>query len=203
MSSSPDHEMSDSSRSSHSAYEYYGSPPQQVPELTHHLTGLSCGDNGNLPHLVITEQPQNHFRFRYVSEMVGTHGCLLGKSYAANKTKTHPSVELKNFKGRALIRCQLAQNKNPDEHPHKLLEEEQDRDVSYIVPERGSYRVGFAGMGIIHTAKKDVPDLLFRKYMDKYKQTNVDTKKASSEMRSNCEDNRFEYCSVKIQRLRR
>lgn len=185
MSSSPDHEMSDSSRSSQSAYEFHmGSPPQQVPELTNHLTGLSFGEkNGNLPHLVITEQPQNHFRFRYVSEMVGTHGCLLGKSYAVNKTKTHPSVELKNFKGRALIRCQLAQNKCPDEHPHKLLEEEQDRDVSYIVPERGSYRVGFAGMGIIHTAKKDVADLLFRKYMDKCKQTNVNTK----ELKAKCE----------------
>lgn len=52
---------------------------------------------GMKPALQIIEQPQNHFRFRYVSEMIGTHGCLLGKSYGTNKTKTHPTVEVSGY----------------------------------------------------------------------------------------------------------
>lgn len=49
---------------------------------------------GKQPKLVIVEQPQDHFRFRYKSEMIGTHGCLLGKSSSNSKTKTHPTVEV-------------------------------------------------------------------------------------------------------------
>ncbi|CAH2071559.1 unnamed protein product, partial [Iphiclides podalirius] len=148
----------------------YSSPSQQVPQLANFLTELSCagqavsknGDKG--PFLRILEQPQNHFRFRYRSEMIGTHGCLLGKSFASNKTKTYPTVELINYAGKARIRCRLAQHDNREEHPHKLLEDDQDSDVSAKVPEEGSYKVRFPGMGIIHTAKKDVPQLLFKKF---------------------------------------
>ncbi|CAG4992014.1 unnamed protein product [Parnassius apollo] len=153
----------------------FSSPSQQVPQLTNFLTVLSCADStiinnndGNKPYLRIVEQPQNHFRFRYRSEMIGTHGCLQGISYS-NKTKSHPTVELVNYAGQARIRCRLVQHNNPDEHPHKLLEEDQDIDVSAKVPEHGSYKVGFPGMGIIHTAKKDVPELLFKKYASKQK----------------------------------
>ncbi|KAL4708286.1 hypothetical protein ACJJTC_007692 [Scirpophaga incertulas] len=141
-----------------------GSPfadsPQQVPQLTFHLQELTCVDGA--PYLRILVQPQQYFRFRYQSEMVGTHGCLLGETYG--KTKTHPTVELVNYTGRAVIRCRLAQDRSPKEHPHKLLEDEQDRDVSSVVPEQ-TYKVAFSGMGIIHTAKKDVPKLLYQKYM--------------------------------------
>ncbi|XP_061711042.1 nuclear factor NF-kappa-B p110 subunit isoform X2 [Cydia pomonella] len=150
------------------------SPCQQVPQLANVFTELTCAEfNGynemkDRPFLRIVEQPQDHFRFRYRSEMVGTHGCLLGKTSLTSKVKTHPTVELVNWNMRALIRCRLAQHLKSDEHPHQLLEDEQeDRDVSAEVPERGSYRVGFAGMSIIHTAKKDVPALLFKKYKDK------------------------------------
>ncbi|CAG9795155.1 unnamed protein product [Diatraea saccharalis] len=155
----------------------YSSPSQQVPQLATSMIGLSCTDGR--PYLRIVEQPQSHFRFRYKSEMVGTHGCLLGESYANSKTKTHPTVELVNYSGRAVIRCRLSQHKTPDEHPHKLLEEEQDRDVSYGVPEHGSYKVGFAGMGIIHTAKKDVPALLYKKYSEAVGNARVNPKELS------------------------
>ncbi|PZC86585.1 hypothetical protein B5X24_HaOG206146 [Helicoverpa armigera] len=186
MSTSSDHDMSDASSSPMSFNIYsppHSSPSQQVPQLATDLTELTCADNKRQflrhamkPFLRITEQPQNHFRFRYVSEMVGTHGCLLGKSYGSNKTKTHPTVELLNYRGKALIRCRLAQHNNPDEHPHKLLEDEQDRDMSYLVPDQGSYKVGFGGIGIIQTAKKDVAALLFKKFSEQCKNTNVNLK---------------------------
>ncbi|CAH0407357.1 unnamed protein product [Chilo suppressalis] len=173
----------------------YSSPSQQVPQLASSMTGLSCADGK--PQLRILEQPQNHFRFRYKSEMVGTHGCLLGESYANSKTKTHPTVELVNFSGRAVIRCRLAQHKTADEHPHKLLEEEQDRDVSYVVPEQGSYKVGFAGMGIIHTAKKDVPGLLYKKYSESVHNSRVNPK----DLKVFCE-NEAKSINLNIVRLR-
>lgn len=37
------------------------------------------------PHLVILNQPQSKFRFRYASEMTGTHGCLMAESRDRNK----------------------------------------------------------------------------------------------------------------------
>ncbi|XP_063377191.1 uncharacterized protein LOC134664459 isoform X2 [Cydia fagiglandana] len=166
------------SEAASSPLSYMGSPHrspcQQVPQLANVFTELSCaeinGFNGmkDRPFLRIVEQPQDHFRFRYRSEMVGTHGCLLGKTSTTSKIKTHPMVELVNWNKRALIRCRLAQHLKPDEHPHQLLEDEQeDRDVCAEVPERGSYRVSFAGMGIIHTAKKDVPTLLYKKHKER------------------------------------
>ncbi|CAH0605856.1 unnamed protein product [Chrysodeixis includens] len=193
--SASDHDMSDSSCSPMSFIRYspHSSPSQQVPQLTTDLTELTCADNRRqflksamAPKLYITEQPQNHFRFRYVSEMVGTHGCLLGKSNGTNKAKTHPTVELVNYSGKALIRCRLAQHNNPEEHPHKLLEDEQDRDMSYIVPDQGSYKVGFGGIGIIHTAKKDVAALLFKKFSEKCKSSNVPIKEKDLQMQ--CEN---------------
>ncbi|XP_053604050.1 nuclear factor NF-kappa-B p105 subunit [Plodia interpunctella] len=172
----------------------YSSPSQQVPHLAFTLTTLNMS-TACQPFLRIVEQPQDHFRFRYKSEMVGTHGCLLGKSQNSSRNKTHPTVELVNYPGRAVIRCRLAQDKNSGEHPHKLLEEEQDRDVSYEVPEQGSYKVGFGGMGIIHTAKKDVPGLLYTKYAQ------MNTQMSLKELRAHCESE-AKKINLNIVRLR-
>lgn len=38
-----------------------------------------------LPYLHILNQPQSKFRFRYASEMTGTHGCLMAESRDRNK----------------------------------------------------------------------------------------------------------------------
>ncbi|XP_045446930.1 nuclear factor NF-kappa-B p110 subunit [Melitaea cinxia] len=148
----------------------YSSPSQQVPQLANNISELSCADDafihkGRRPELRIVEQPHNYFRFRYRSEMLGTHGSLQGKSSTTNKPKTHPAVELKNFSGKALIRCTLARHDSSEEHPHKLLEDDLDRDVSSILPHHGSYRVAFSGMGIIQTAKKDIASILYKKYV--------------------------------------
>ncbi|GBP65303.1 Nuclear factor NF-kappa-B p110 subunit [Eumeta japonica] len=111
------------------------SPLQQVPQLTKRVGVMNFTDTslhqGSRPYLRIIEQPQDHFRFRYRSEMVGTHGCLLGRS-DGTKGKTHPTVELMNYEKRARIRCRLVQNDNDKDHPHQL-EDEDDRDVSVEV----------------------------------------------------------------------
>ncbi|XP_064071534.1 nuclear factor NF-kappa-B p110 subunit isoform X1 [Vanessa tameamea] len=179
----------------------YSSPSQQVPQLANNISELSCTDklymhNGKCPELRILEQPQNHFRFRYKSEMIGTHGCLLGIS--SNKSKTHPTVELRHYSGKAMIRCRLARHDKPEEHPHKLLEDDQDRDVSSILPEHGSYRVAFSGMGIIHTAKKDVPAMLYKKYAS---EATPDTPYNENKLRVLCE-NEAKNINLNIVRLK-
>ncbi|XP_068627464.1 LOW QUALITY PROTEIN: nuclear factor NF-kappa-B p110 subunit-like [Battus philenor] len=172
----------------------YSSPSQQVPQLANFLTVLSCADTssindgGKQPYLRIVEQPQNHFRFRYRSEMLGTHGCLLGKNSGSNKTKTHPAVELLNYSGQAWIRCRLAQHNIFDEHPHMLLDHDQNRDVSAKVPEHGSFKVGFPGIAIMHTAKKDVPQLLFEKHESKMKKCFGLRGSGETSLRSRCHD---------------
>jgi len=47
-----------------------------------------------LPYLRIIEQPVEKFRFRYKSEMMGTHGSILGRSSDRNRKKTYPTVEV-------------------------------------------------------------------------------------------------------------
>lgn len=61
------------------------------------------------PHLVIVEQPVDKFRFRYKSEMAGTHGSLNGMNSDKTRKQTYPTVELKNFTGKAIIRCSIYQ----------------------------------------------------------------------------------------------
>lgn len=46
------------------------------------------------PHLVILEQPIEKFRFRYKSEMIGTHGSLVGSNSNSNRKKNAPTVQV-------------------------------------------------------------------------------------------------------------
>ena len=52
--------------------------------------------NSDEPHLVVVEQPQSKFRFRYKSEMVGTHGQLKAERADRNKA-IFPTVKVVNF----------------------------------------------------------------------------------------------------------
>lgn len=81
------------------------------------------------PHLEIIEQPTDKpFRFRYKSEMHGTHGSLMGV-YTERSKRTYPTVALRNFNfaSKAMIRCSLYQvpndagsgNRSP--HSHQLV----------------------------------------------------------------------------------
>lgn len=46
------------------------------------------------PFLKIVEQPVEKFRFRYKSEMAGTHGSLIGISSDKIRKNTYPAVEV-------------------------------------------------------------------------------------------------------------
>lgn len=123
----------------------------------------------NEPCLTMTEEPVNKFRFRYISEMHGTHGSLTGPSTSRTK-KTFPSVHLHNFYGEATIRCSLFQiqkfsHEMPTPHSHSLVirsgnEDKKDPHEIIVSPAHG-YTAVFQGMGIIHTARKYIePELL-------------------------------------------
>jgi Rel/ankyrin family protein len=57
------------------------------------IDNMMIPENLDLPYLEIVEQPQDKFRFRYKSEMHGTHGCILGVKKNRLK-KTYPTVEV-------------------------------------------------------------------------------------------------------------
>lgn len=48
-------------------------------------SSVAARPGGQLPCLSILNQPQGKFRFRYASEMTGTHGCLMAESKERNK----------------------------------------------------------------------------------------------------------------------
>lgn len=127
----------------------------------------------NQPYLVITEQPVDKFRFRYKSEMHGTHGSLTGQMTSRSK-KTFPTVRLHNFYGEAWIRCWLYQiqkpgHDNPSPHSHSLVirsgnEDRKDPHEVMVSPSHG-YTAVFQGMGIIHTARRYIEEELYGKLL--------------------------------------
>lgn len=125
---------------------------------------MDTSDNSSQPFLVITEQPVEKFRFRYKSEMHGTHGSLTG--ITTNRVrKSYPSVHLENFSGEAMIRCLLYQsNDQIFPHSHSLVVRKDNADQKdphdVIVTSATGYTAVFQGMGIIHTAKKFIIDEL-------------------------------------------
>lgn len=121
------------------------------------------------PHITILEQPIEKFRFRYKSEMMGTHGSLIGSNSSGSRKKSAPTVRLENYLEPAIIRCTLVTSEEGRRipHAHRLVYRDGgvDYDEPYQIPvslENG-YTVAFHGMGIIHTAKKHVRDELIRK----------------------------------------
>ncbi|XP_026322202.1 nuclear factor NF-kappa-B p110 subunit-like isoform X2 [Hyposmocoma kahamanoa] len=65
--------------------------------------------------------------------------------------------------------CTLVQKDNTDEHPHSLHDEDEVNEgqpCSAVVPVDNHYAVGFAGLGIIHRPKKDIPMWLFTKFRE-------------------------------------
>lgn len=90
------------------------------------------------PHLEIVEQPTDKpFRFRYKSEMHGTHGSLMGIHNDKAK-RTYPTVALRNFNfaSKAMIRCSLYQVPNEaggearSPHSHQLVIRRGDNEES-------------------------------------------------------------------------
>ncbi|XP_035794403.1 nuclear factor NF-kappa-B p105 subunit-like isoform X2 [Anopheles albimanus] len=122
------------------------------------------------PYLVIQEQPVDKFRFRYQSEMHGTHGSLMGVRTEKAK-KTFPTVELRGYAGEAKIRCSLYQVDPTRRAPHSHHLVIKSGDIDLIDPhdldvgpgEPAQYVAAFQGMGIIHTAKKFIGEELYKK----------------------------------------
>ncbi|XP_060525555.1 nuclear factor NF-kappa-B p110 subunit isoform X2 [Cylas formicarius] len=132
-----------------------------------HLYGSS---HDKKPFLKFIEQPTNKFRFRYRSEMAGTHGSLCGMNSDKSRKQTYPTVELVNCTEKAVIRCSIYQHNIHEDfkpHPHRLImkrgrEEYDDPHNLTVGPEEG-YVATFHSMGIIHTARKNIISELFRK----------------------------------------
>lgn len=91
-----------------------------------------------LPELEIIEQPSSKpFRFRYKSEMHGTHGSLMGAKTVKTR-RTYPTVALRNFNfaSKAIIRCTLYQVSSETDkarrspHSHKLVIRRGDSEES-------------------------------------------------------------------------
>ncbi|XP_026673518.1 nuclear factor NF-kappa-B p110 subunit isoform X2 [Ceratina calcarata] len=121
-----------------------------------------------VPYLTILDQPSEKFRFRYKSEMVGTHGSLMGSNSNNNRSKSAPTVKLNNYSESAIIRCTLFTS---DEelripHAHRLIRRVGgvDYDDPHIeISSENDHIATFNGMAIIHTAKKNVKDEIIRK----------------------------------------
>lgn len=122
-------------------------------------------------YLSIAEEPVNKFRFRYASEMHGTHGSLTGQTTSRTK-KTYPSVQLHNFYGEATIRCSLFQIQKfkhematPHSHTLVIRQGNEDRKDPHevVVSPANDYVAVFQGMGIIHTARKHIEQELLAK----------------------------------------
>nr|WCL52345.1 relish [Gryllodes sigillatus] len=124
------------------------------------------------PFLKVIEEPVEKFRFRYKSEMMGTHGSILARSHERNRRKTYPSVQLCNYDRPAIVRCSLytahPYEKQRTPHTHRLIvraENNMDKDDPHevIVSQDNNYIAVFHGMGIIHTAKKNIVEELIKK----------------------------------------
>ncbi|XP_047109637.1 nuclear factor NF-kappa-B p110 subunit isoform X1 [Schistocerca piceifrons] len=123
------------------------------------------------PHLEIVEQPVDKFRFRYKSEMMGTHGSILAKSSDKSRKRVYPTVRLQNYSGEAIVRCSLY-TAHPTEymrtpHTHRLVvrvgNDDKDDPHELKVNAANKYTAVFQGMGIIHTAKKHIAEELLKK----------------------------------------
>ncbi|KAK7866619.1 hypothetical protein R5R35_010445 [Gryllus longicercus] len=128
--------------------------------------------NREEPFLKVIEEPVEKFRFRYKSEMMGTHGSILARSHERNRRKTYPSVQLCNYDRPAIVRCSLytahPHEKQRTPHTHRLIvraENNMDKDDPHevIVSQDNNYIAVFHGMGIIHTAKKNIVEELIKK----------------------------------------
>lgn len=133
----------------------------------------------------ILKQPVEKFRFRYQSEMQGTHGAVSAQktSNSSVSEREFPSVFLHNFDGEAIIRCSLYQVPptissapsnsplhepkkvvHPSPHTHLLVvrdENEKKNDPHEVkVNSKIGYTAVFRGMGIIHTERKNIPKRL-------------------------------------------
>ena len=111
------------------------------------------------------------YRFRYKSEMQGTHGCIHGKNYS-KKSKKFPEVQIVNVPqelNTVTLRVALYTNETPRRHHvHKIMmkkspyESEQDFIEVRLDRSKGFKQV-WEGLGIIHTARRFNDETIFNR----------------------------------------
>lgn len=126
--------------------------------------------------LVITEQPQQRFRFRYESELGGTHGQLAGSG--GTERRSYPTVKLEGWSHPAIIRCELystvessSSGTLPVAHVHTLQGKNcKSQGWAEIPVDIQSHHIAsFQGLGIIHTAKKHMLEKIVARKLEEKK----------------------------------
>jgi len=122
-------------------------------------------------HIQIIEEPEEKFRFRYKSEMQGTHGCIHGKNHQKKKAKKFPTVSVENVPpevGAVRLRVALYTNERPRKHHvHKIMskqfsEHEQDF-IEVDISRKNGFQHVWQGLGIIHTSRRHIDETLFNR----------------------------------------
>merc|ERR1719334_2377292 len=149
----------------------YNSPPHVASEQIHIPTPrISPPPLSGLCHIKIIEEPEEKFRFRYKSEMQGTHGCIHGRSYT-KKSKKFPTVQIQNVPidvQTVRIRVALYTNEKPrNHHVHKVMwKAASDKEQNFVecdVSRAQGFRHTWQGLGIIHTSRKYIDETLFNR----------------------------------------
>lgn len=127
-------------------------------------------------HIQISEEPEEKFRFRYKSEMQGTHGCIHGKNHQKKKAKKFPTVVVENVPpdvGTVRLRVALYTNERPRKHHvHKIMskqfsEHEQDF-IEVDISRKNGFQHVWQGLGIIHTSRRHIDETLFNRIKKVY-----------------------------------
>ena len=118
----------------------------------------------------ILEEPEEKFRFRYKSEMQGTHGCIHGKHYS-KKSKKFPEIQILNVPpevDKVRLRVALYTNEKPRRHHvHKVMwkkcsDWEQDF-IEWDVLRNKGFKHTWQGLGIIHTSRRFIDETIFNR----------------------------------------
>ena len=125
----------------------------------------------NVNHLQIIRITYPTCRFRYKSEMQGTHGCIHGKNHQKKKAKKFPTVSVENVPpevGAVRLRVALYTNERPRKHHvHKIMskqfsEHEQDF-IEVDISRKNGFQHVWQGLGIIHTSRRHIDETLFNR----------------------------------------
>jgi len=117
-------------------------------------------------YIEVVEQPEEKFRFRYKSEMQGTHGCIHGSTYS-KKNKTFPTVQVHNVPhhvSTVRLRVGLYTTDGHQHHVHKVMwKTASDTEQDFLecnVERSQAFRHTWQGLGIIHTSRKNIESTL-------------------------------------------
>jgi len=137
---------------------------------------LLSPDVSGLCNIQVVEEPEEKFRFRYKSEMQGTHGCIHGKNHQKKKAKKFPTVGVQNVPAdvdTVRLRVALYTNEKPRKHHvHKIMSKqfsEQEQDfIEVDISRKNGFQHVWQGLGIIHTSRRHIDETLFNRIKKVY-----------------------------------